>query len=698
MTFLNPAILIGLLAASIPVIIHLLNLKKLKNVEFSTLMFLKELQKNKIRKIKIKQWLLLFLRVLIITFIVLSFARPTLQGISITGVTSAAKTTTVFLIDNTFSASVVDQQGSILNQAKKLTEKIISFHQEGDEIFISFFTDDSISELSLNSKDLLNSLKSNNISFLKADLKKKLISAAEIVNKSKNFNREIFIFTDLQKNLLPAEFEKDDLSELFNNRVKIYTALLSKKDIFNLSIDNLEPENQILQKGSNVKFIATITNHSMQNLQNRILSLFIDDKRVAQKSFNIDPDETQKIEIETTLYSDGLLNVFAEIESDDIEYDNRNYISINIPEKISVLILRDGITNPDFLTLALKTLPDNKIIFDIKDVNSTSSSNLNNYDVVILNSDSYANINQLKNYLEQGNSIIIIPTSNLNINSFNNLLNNLNLGRFDSYISTIDNVRTQFDKVDYDHPIFKDIFKNNQQRKFDSPIITQFMKSSSLGGTPIISLSDNSKFLSEHKIGRGKILLFNSAFDLNWNDLPLKSIFVPLIVKSVFYLSQKDFSSYQLKAGEEFILNINKINASRVIIERPDGTEDYFQLNEINSDVLKYNKTDLTGIYKIFSDDKLFTSFAVNHHSDESKQNFFNIDDFANFLESINFSGQQIQIDPNDNLVEQINQARFGSELWKIFVLLAIITAIVEMIISKNNRKEIQSLTEADIK
>jgi len=54
MVFLNPTILFGLLAASIPVILHFLNLRKIKKVEFSTLTFLKELQKTKIKKIKFK--------------------------------------------------------------------------------------------------------------------------------------------------------------------------------------------------------------------------------------------------------------------------------------------------------------------------------------------------------------------------------------------------------------------------------------------------------------------------------------------------------------------------------------------------------------------------------------------------------------------------------------------------------------------
>src|SRR5690606_22459377 len=133
MIFLNPAVLLGLIAASIPVIIHLLNLRKLKKIEFSTLTFLKELQKNKIRKIKIKQWLLLALRVAIILFLVLAFARPALEGVAIGVTTSAAKTSAVFILDDTFSMSVIDVNGSYLNQAKETIKDLINQLQEGDD-------------------------------------------------------------------------------------------------------------------------------------------------------------------------------------------------------------------------------------------------------------------------------------------------------------------------------------------------------------------------------------------------------------------------------------------------------------------------------------------------------------------------------------------------------------------------------------
>jgi hypothetical protein len=80
LTFLNPFVLFGLAAAAIPILLHVFNLRKLQTIEFSTLSFLKELQKTKIRRLKLRQLLLLFLRTLLVILIVLAFSRPTMKG------------------------------------------------------------------------------------------------------------------------------------------------------------------------------------------------------------------------------------------------------------------------------------------------------------------------------------------------------------------------------------------------------------------------------------------------------------------------------------------------------------------------------------------------------------------------------------------------------------------------------------------
>src|SRR5574342_456428 len=80
MTFVNPAILWGLLAVSIPIIIHIVNIKNTRKIEFSTLMFLKEIQETKQKRIRLKQLLILLCRLAFIILIVMAFAGPFSKG------------------------------------------------------------------------------------------------------------------------------------------------------------------------------------------------------------------------------------------------------------------------------------------------------------------------------------------------------------------------------------------------------------------------------------------------------------------------------------------------------------------------------------------------------------------------------------------------------------------------------------------
>ncbi len=286
MTFLNPAVLFGLLAASIPVLIHLFNLRKLKKIEFSTLAFLKELQKNRIRKIKLKQWLLLVLRVLIILLLVLAFARPTLEGVAIGGTTSAAKTTAVFILDDTFSMSVVDAKGSYLNQAKESVKRLIKNLQEGDEaalILVSGKNKENVKPTT-NLTDFIKNVDATEPSYSSGYLHDAIVKASEILAESNNFNKEIYIFSDFQKSKISKEGSLSDLSKLLDEKVKIYSFNYSGKEIYNIGIDNIKVETQIFEKDKPVVFNVTVTNYSSSKVSNLVVSLFINDERTAQQS------------------------------------------------------------------------------------------------------------------------------------------------------------------------------------------------------------------------------------------------------------------------------------------------------------------------------------------------------------------------------------------------------------------------------
>lgn len=697
MTFLNPAVLIGLIAATIPVIIHLLNLRKLKKIEFSTLAFLKELQKNKIRKIKIKQWLLLLLRVLIILFIVFAFARPALRGLSIAGTTSAAKTTAVIIVDDTFSMSVLSQNGSYFNQAKDFAKKIIEQLKEGDEAALIFLSESYPKKnLTNDFGSLISELNQKDISYGKPQLNIAIATAAQLVNMSNNFNREIYILSDLQKNIFPSGEVKSDLSEILNEYVKLYSITFSEKSVFNLGVDELKINTQIFEKDRPITFSVSVTNYSDQNLQNGVLSLFLNNKRSAQKSFDVEAGKSVLVDIEAISDAAGFIDVVAEIETDDIEDDNKRFSSLFIPDKISVLIISDENSASRFLKFALQTIGSEKISIDEKNSNQLGGLQLKNYDVVFLcseNSVQYAA--KLNQFLIEGGNLVIIPSINPDISKINDLLQKFNLPLAAGFAGKLNDksLSLQFEKLEFGHPVFLNLFKNDDKKNIESPSVNYFLKYLTQGkGSSIISLTEGSSFLSEFKSGNGKILFFNTAFDPSWSNFPIKTIFAPLIVKTVFYLSQKENLQKNLLAGDPIKIDLNRVKSVPVKIVKPDSTTDFLNIDLTNQKFVEYTNTNLAGFYKIFSDNQQIDNIAINFEPSESNPVYSNEKDLEKYLEQINFKGNFIIVDKNKNPFETINQARFGSELWRIFLMVAIILAITEMTLARNVKKEVQGI------
>ncbi len=696
MIFLNPAILFGLLAASIPVIIHLFNLRKLKKIEFSTLAFLKELQKNKIRKIKLKQWILLALRVLIILFVVMAFARPALQSIQIGGTTSAAKTTAVFILDDTFSMSVVDQKGSYFNQAKEILKQVISQLQEGDEVGVILVSNpNSENKLSLNLSEFLKNVDQFDLSFASGDLNSAITKAAQLISESKNFNKEIYVLSDFQKNKITKENLNNDLSELLNESVRLYSFDLSDKDVFNLAVDELKINNQIFEKDKPVSFSVTLSNNSKKDVSSAVVSLFIDDERAAQKSFDVNAGQSAIVEIEATPKTTGFIDVVAEIETDEIEQDNKRFASLYIPEKTFVGLFSENPNDLTFVDLALQTAGESKYEIERKNINRLTTQQLSKYQTIIIAANSISSgIEQLKNYVQNGGGLILFPSSNQDAIRLNQLYAQLGLRISSSFVGKVSStdLKIKFDKTDFNHPVFQNIFQNDEKKKYESPEINAYYKLTS-SGNQIISLVDGSPFLSEFKIGKGKIFVFNSSPVLSWSDFPIKSIFAPLMNKSVAYLSSKERDENVFHAGEEVNINLKNTNVSQIKIVKPNKSDEFINLKDYSGrDYLAYSNTNLAGSYKFYSGENQIENISINTDPTESKTEYVNESEFENYLEQIKFAGKFISIDKEENITEKIMQARFGSELWRYFLLVAIILALVEMTIARNAKKDLEGL------
>lgn len=693
MTFLNPAVLFGLFAAAIPIVLHFLNLRKLKTIEFSTLAFLKELQKTKIRRIKLKQWLLLLLRVLIILFLVMAFARPTLKTISF-GASSAAKTTAVIILDNTFSMSVVGDKGSRLNNYKQIAKNLLGNFQPGDEIAVIPLGKSKTVLPSGNFSAVKKEIEELEISNVSGTINQAMISAAQILYSSKNFNKEIYLLSDLQKDrIVNSTSEISDIGKTLSPETRLYFLRTSSHEVINLGIDNLKPNNQLYEVGKEVSFSATVKNYSASPAKDNVVSFFINGKRTAQKNISLAANEVKEISFETTLQDTGLVEFSAELEDDALLQDNRRFFSVYIPSNISLLILYDRSDDTKFVKLALG-IPNSKIKLTELRTEQASTANLKKFDAVILiGTEGIRDFKQLASYISIGGDIIVMPGTQSTPAGFQSLSRSIGLpipasiigkpGSPDSF--------TQFSKTDFQHPLLKNIFEERTNAQIESPeIFCCFKIFPGSNGKNIISLVDNSTFFSEYSIGSGKVLLFSSAPVLSWNTFPLKAFFAPLVTKSLLYCSVKSNQDSTIICGTEAVADISNSLSQQVRVESPTKIDEYFNIDSLsNKKYMPYINTNEAGTYKVFSNNKLLDYFSVNHDPRESVLESARKPEIEDYLKHTGYEGKFISLSSDEDYLKEIYQSRFGTELWKYFLILVLVLAIAESLLSRSSKKDL---------
>lgn len=691
MVFLNPSILLGLLAAAIPILIHILNFRKLQKVEFSTLSFLKELQKSKIKKIKLKQWLLLLLRTLIIIFIILAFARPTLENVNIAGSTSAAKSSTLFILDNSFSMSYVGDDGSYFNKGKKIIKDIISKMEEGDDIFILKSTDSLFS--SSNKETALKIIDELKIALVTETINSKLKKAIDILNSSNNINKEIFLLSDLQKSTFINEISNDSLiTQITDNKIKLYSFDLSLDKSKNYAVSNLSLQNSIIELNKPITFSATLSNYSDLTNNNINASLFINNKRVAQQNVSLNENSDKIIYFETSINSAGLIEARVEAEEDNIVQDNFSYLSFIVPEKIKILMLYDDISDLKFIESAVSSI-SNQIEITKQNILGVLNNRIANFDLIFYMGTSVNKSLEIENYLEQGGKLIFISPKSVNENSLVELSKIIKLPKVKSIINSKPNQGSyaEFGDIDFEHPIFQNLFERETKRQIESAYFYKYIKfENPIYVRPIIQLIDKSTFLGEYKFDKGKVLYLNSSVNLEWNTLAIKGIFAPLISRMVFYLTSSNENLRTYTTGEILPIQVGNLTFPLLEVVSPMG-EEKINLQNNSNDILNFRFTDLPGIYKFYNNGNLLSAISVNVSKKESDLTKIDNSLLEAYFQNL-FPNNYSTFQPDENYFEKISQARFGTELWKYFIIIVLILAIIEMYIARSSKKDLMSL------
>jgi hypothetical protein len=365
------------------------------------------------------------------------------------------------------------------------------------------------------------------------------------------------------------------------------------------------------------------------------------------------------------------------------------------------LLNRDGTST----SLALKEIAPEQL----------TSSVLAQTNVVILSnasSLSSSQADQLAQFSSQGGGIILFAGDLLNSSQYNaTVLPKLGLPALTPILRRAASSAgfVSFEKIDFGHPVFQGMFENTkgirgQNGNVESPkVFSSIRFVSEKDIRSIISLSDGTPFLWEKIPSNGRILGFAVAANIGWSDFPVKGIFVPLLYQTILYaasggsmlaplpsLAVGDHGDIQISKSRKKSVGAGPMSSQTVAILDPNGRETLVQALAVAgaSSTIAFDKSTQPGIYTVVQSNDTLAQIPVNIDPAESNGERAPFDEFAAMCERYGVDRNAITIVRDPETIDTVVlQSRFGVELWKYFLIGALVIALIEMMIARESKQ-----------
>lgn len=271
---------IGVPLVALPIIIHLLNKRKFKIVDWAAMDFLLDADKRNRRRVRLENLILLLLRCLAVLLIAFLLARPFLPTSLTAGLLDSTEFERIVLLDDSLSMQVRTGNLSALDEAKQsLTELLkglvasrsndmltLLVASQPDQRIVNGATinEESIDEITDAITAIPGSDGTANMNLALQELER------YIASQSKNVNRVVYIITDMRRRDWQPETratsgaaEGDDPAKAMQRLAKDLTGCflidVGAEQQNNLILDSIRPEDTLVA-GVTSRFDVTVSN------------------------------------------------------------------------------------------------------------------------------------------------------------------------------------------------------------------------------------------------------------------------------------------------------------------------------------------------------------------------------------------------------------------------------------------------------
>jgi len=517
MQFLFPGFLAALAVLTIPIIIHLFYFRRFKRVYFTNVRFLKEVKEETSNRQKLRNLLVLLMRCLAIAAMVLAFAQPfiPLSG----GVKKGERAVSVF-VDNSFSMNALSKEAPLLELAKQRAREIVSAFRVEDRFQILTNDFEGRDQRLISKEDALNRIEEIRTSPASRDLSKVLIRQQQCLNTGKQENKMAYVVSDFQANIADINNFRDTLIEV--NLVPM-RAVQER----NVSVDSVwfETPVQILNQPSNL--LVKISNRSDEAATDVRISLRHDGQTKPVGSIDIPANGSRLDTVPFNILHAGWHEARISITDYPVQFDDEYYLSFNVAERVNILAI-NGLQANKYLSNAF--LGAKYAHVDNADSRSLDYSKFGDYQLIVLHELSSISSGlgtELKNFAQNGGTVLVFPNQTADLSSYNAFLQNFGAGELGSYEPT----PRQASQVNTEEFVFRDVFMN-KSANLRLPSTQGNYKIAPARGEHILTYRDGSALMAKYTVGEGALYFSASPLNEQSNDLVRNGeIFVPMLFK-----------------------------------------------------------------------------------------------------------------------------------------------------------------------
>jgi hypothetical protein len=592
MAFLTPVFFLGLGAIAIPVLVHLIQREKKRVVEFPSLMFVRRIPYQSVRRRRIRHWALLLLRAAAIALIVAAFARPFMRQGAVAAAAIGGAREIVVLLDDSASMGYGDHW----SRAKDAARAVVRGMNASDRATLVLFGKNAEENMraTADRSRLEAAIDTAKVSSGATRFGPALKLAESILSRSPIKRRETVLISDFQRTGWSGSEEVR-----FGEGMTLNTVSVATPNPANLSVPSVSFARASFSGQERITVTAGLSNKG-DAAQSMPVTLTIDGHEIQTERATVAAHASASVAFTQFTLVGANVRGSVHAGTDPLPADNTFNFVLTPSAPVSLMIVDgDRASSSLFLNkaLAIGTTPTFQV--ETTTPQRMTPAAFEKRSVVILNNTMFppaAGGGALRRFVERGGGVLVTAgdATSWSENDFAMLP-----GKLGGIVDRTEGRSGSLGYLDYSHPVFE-VFKAPRSGDFSAAHVFRYRSLQTTAADRVLArFDDGAVAAAEKKVGAGRVVLWTSTLDDSWTDIGVKPIFLPLVHQLVRYLAQYEQPTSWFTVGQVLDLTQRaKTRADRIIVTPSGERISQSSMGEGNEGLLELTEQ---GIYEIRS-------------------------------------------------------------------------------------------------